>query len=186
MADALGILELSSIARGIATSDAMVKRAPIRILKTHPISPGHHLVVVEGGVAEVEESFHAGRDLADDALIDDLYLPQAHKSLAPLLAGRPASQKPNDAIGIVETRTVCAAVLAADAAAKAAPIALLDLRLGQGLGGKAFFTLTGDLSDVEAAVGAAADILAPHKLLATEIIPAPHSDLHAGLLRGSP
>jgi microcompartment protein CcmL/EutN len=59
---------------------------------------------------------------------------------------------------------------------------LIELQLARGIGGKAFFTLTGSLADVEAAVEAAVGILDAALVQATEIIAAPHDDL-VGKLR---
>ncbi|MCF0230301.1 MAG: BMC domain-containing protein, partial [Parasporobacterium sp.] len=81
-------------------------------------------------------------------------------------------------LGIMETFSLCAAVHAADAAAKASEIELLEVRLGRGLGGKSFITLTGEVAAVEAAVKAA-EALEETKGLMTEsvVIPAPHPDM---------
>lgn len=183
MHPALAILELGSIARGVITSDAAVKRAPVTLLWSRPVSSGKHLVAFAGEVAEVEESLRAAQQVAGDALIDALYLPYADAQLWPLLSGDGDRPAPIDAVGVVETDTVCAAVRAADAAAKTAPVTLLDLRLAVGIGGKAFFTLTGELPDVEAAVDAARGAVAPARILGIEIVPAPHDDLRDRLLR---
>lgn len=179
---ALGVIELSSIARGVQVADAIVKRAPVRILQNHPISPGKFVIVFAGGVAEVDESMEAGIAVAASALVDRLFLAQAHEQLAPLLAGTRSGEPATDAVAIVETVTVASTILAADAAAKAAAVRLLDLRLGQGIGGKGFFTMTGDLESIEAAVGAGRSAIDAGNLLAVEIIPRPHEDLHARLM----
>ena len=52
-----------------------------------------------------------------------------------------------------------------------------ELRLADGLGGKAYFIVTSSLDLVEAAVSAAQRILDPGLLVTTEIIAAPHDDL---------
>jgi microcompartment protein CcmL/EutN len=179
---ALGIIELSSIARGVIVADAMVKRSPVRILQNHPISPGKHLLVVWGGVAEIEEAMAAGLEAAGKALVDQLLLPQAHDQLAPLIAGQEVHRPAPDAVAIVETTTVVATILAADAAAKAAAVTLLDMRLGAGIGGKGYFTMTGDLTDIEAAVQAAQGAIDPDRIVGTEIIARPHEDLQKRLL----
>jgi microcompartment protein CcmL/EutN len=179
--EALGVVELSSIARGVVVADAMVKKAPVTILQSHPTSPGKYVVVVEGGVAEVDEALRAGLAVAQALLVDRLFLPHAHPQLGPLVAGRPASA-PHDSIAIVETFTICAAILAADAAAKAADVTLLDMRLGQGLGGKAFFTMTGDLESIQAAADAGEAVLDKGLLVGVEIIAAPHDDLAQRLM----
>lgn len=178
---ALGIIETESIARGVVCADAMVKKAPVAILQNHPISRGKFITVIAGHVADVEEAMRAGEDAGLHLIVDRLFLPQAHEQLAPLLAGkaRPAAI---GAVGIIETATVVATVLAGDAAAKAARIDLLEMRLGQGIGGKGYLTLTGELHDVEAAMAAGIAAIAPALLVLSEIIPAPHDDLRARLI----
>jgi microcompartment protein CcmL/EutN len=57
-----------------------------------------------------------------------------------------------EALGIVETATVAAVVEAADAGLKGARVELLELRLGDGIGGKGYLLFDGDVADVEAAV----------------------------------
>ncbi len=56
------------------------------------------------------------------------------------------------------------------------------MRLGVGLGGKAFFTMSGQLESIEAAVLAAQAAIEPGLLVGTEIIAAPHDDFQARLL----
>jgi microcompartment protein CcmL/EutN len=82
-----------------------------------------------------------------------------------------------DAIGIVETFSVAAAVLAADRSVKAAEVRLIQMRLARGLGGRAFYVMTGELHQLQAAVSAGATIIHDGMLLTTEIIPRPHPDL---------
>src|SRR5438094_10350399 len=88
-APALGLVELSSIGRGMATCDAMVKRAPVQVLAARPGSPGKYLVLVCGGVAEVGEAMDAGCARAKEALLDRLFLPQADAQLTLALEKEP-------------------------------------------------------------------------------------------------
>ena len=74
-----------------------------------------------------------------------------------------------------------ATVAAADAAVKAARVRITEMQLGRGIGGKAFFTVTGPLAEVEAAVEAAVGVIDAERVNTTEIIPAPHADLAAKL-----
>jgi microcompartment protein CcmL/EutN len=179
---ALGMLELTSIARGVVVADAMAKKAPVELLQSHPISPGKYLVVVAGGVAEVDEAMAAGLAAAGATLVDRLFLPQAHVQIGPLVAGRAAAGGGVDAVAIFETYSATATVLAADAAAKAAAVMLLDMRLGQGLGGKGFFTMTGDLESIEAAVEAGQGAIEGGLLVGVEVIARPHEDLQQRLM----
>jgi microcompartment protein CcmL/EutN len=116
--EALALIELSSIARGHRVADAMLKRAPVGLLRADWVSPGKFLVLVDGGVAAVDEAYRAGLDVAADRIVDKLFLPQAHASLWPALAGEARSGSV-DSLGIVETTTVAATLLAGDAASAA-------------------------------------------------------------------
>src|SRR5262249_50769918 len=166
----------------MVVADAIVKRAPVQLLESHPISPGKYLIVIAGEVADVEEALQAGVAAAAHTLVDRLFLPQAHSQLAPAMTGT-ADPGPLGSIGILETFTVASTVLAADAAAKAAEVRLGEVRVANGLGrqaclgGKAFVVMTGPLDQVEAGVAAGAAAVGHGLLLGSEIIPAPHGDL---------
>jgi len=182
---ALGLLELSSIARGVVAADAMVKRAEVELLASRPVPGQKHLIVAAGGVDEIAFAMRAGRAAAEGALVDHLELALLYPPIWQLL-GEPVHPPdwrggPVGAAAIVETATVCAAVHAADAAGKTAPIALRDMRLAVGISGRAFFTMTGDLADLEAAAAAAREIAAT-RLVALEIIPAPAAELIGRLI----
>ncbi len=178
---ALGLVETSSIARGLVTCDAMVKRAPVELVLARAVSPGKHLVLVTGGVADVEEAMRAGIEAAAHTLVDRLELHQVAPEV--LAALRRESVAPSGAVGIVETFSVAASLLAADAACKAALVTLAELRLADGLGGKAYFVLSGEQADVEAALFAAETAIPSGLLLARELIARPHDDLLAQLRR---
>jgi microcompartment protein CcmL/EutN len=173
---AVGLIETSSIARGLVVADAMVKKAPVALAWARPVTPGKHVVIVAGEVAEVDEAMAEGARIAAQTLIDRLFLPQAHAALLRALhGGRRASGL--SALGIVETFSVAATLAAADAACKAAEVELAELRLADGLGGKAYFVVTSTLDLVEAALAAASRALEPGLLVTTEVIAAPHADL---------
>ena len=72
MEPAIGLIETNSVAAGIQAGDAMVKRAPIRLLEARSICPGKYMVLVSGETAPVEEAMQAGLALAGDAVVDRL------------------------------------------------------------------------------------------------------------------
>jgi microcompartment protein CcmL/EutN len=87
-----------------------------------------------------------------------------------------------DAVGVVETRSVAASIVAADQALKTATVDLLALRIANGLGGKSFFTLTGEVSDIRSSVAAGARSAEERGQLARQVvIPRPHPDLSVHL-----
>jgi microcompartment protein CcmL/EutN len=148
---ALALLEFNSIAAGIAAGDAMIKRSPVERILAGTIQPGHFLVLVTGEVADVTEAVDAGLLVGREALLDRLFLPQVHPGVVEALHGE-SEMAVNEALGIIETATVAAAINAADAGLKGAEVRLIRLRLGDGLGGKGLVLFTGLVSDVTTAV----------------------------------
>jgi microcompartment protein CcmL/EutN len=175
----LGMIEYKSVARGIFSCDAMVKKAAVRILETHPVCPGKYLTIICGDVAEVEEAMKIGLETGKDMVVADLFLPFVHQSVIPALAGT-ASIEAFGSLGIIETFAAATCLQAADIAAKAAAVQLVEIRLANGLGGKGYFVMTGELADVEGSLAAAREFAAQAGMLAAcELIPAPHRDLIA-------
>ena len=184
---ALGVLEIGTIARGVVVADAALKRAPAVLLASRAVSGGKHLVMLEGGVAEVDEAMQAGARAAADLLLDRVQLAAADDQVWPML-GAPvtpldwAGDGDAEAVAIIETRTVCAAIAAADAACKVADVTVRDVRFAVDLAGKAYFTLTGTLDAIEAAADAATDA-AGDRIVGAEVIAQPSPDLRGKLFR---
>ncbi|HEX9100605.1 MAG TPA: BMC domain-containing protein [Polyangia bacterium] len=174
---ALGVVELGSVARGIVVADAMVKKAPVELVFARAVSSGKFVVLVSGAVADVEEASACAIETAQAALVDRLLLPQAADGVLAALRRHAPAVGAADAVGIFETFSVASTLNAADAAAKAAAVEVAELRLADGLGGKAYFIVAGPQADVEAALFAAEHVTATGMLLARELIPRPHEDL---------
>jgi microcompartment protein CcmL/EutN len=183
MADvALGLLEFDSIAIGIAAGDAMVKRAPIESIKAGTVQPGKYLVMVSGEVADVQEAVEAGRTVGASALRDIIFLPNVHRAVVNAIRGeRQAGQ--GEALGIIETRTVATCIGAADAGVKGANVALRELRLADGLGGKAFVLFAGLVADIEAAVDIGSQAIAmSNQIVQKQVIASLHPAMNENLL----
>lgn len=178
---ALAILELESISRGIRVADAVVKKAAIQWVKAEAVSPGKYLLIFSGDIAEVEASFAEGVELSGSVLLDKLFLPHAAPGLLDCLLGH-ISKEWNESLGIVETHSAASAVLAADSALKATDVQLKEMHLATGIGGKGYFTLSGALHQVEAALECAAAALPASLLVATELIQNPHPELRGVVL----
>ena len=176
---ALALLEFSSIAAGIQAADAMVKRAPIDVIKAGTVQPGKYLVLIGGQVADVEESLAAGREVGDAAavLVDIVYLPQVHPEVVAAIGGGRVPQV-TDSLGVIETTTVAAAIHAADAGIKGAEVRLIEVRLADGLGGKGIVLFSGLVADVEAAVEIGVGVLErPDLLVRQVVIPQLHPEM---------
>ena len=166
---ALALLEFSSIAAGIQAADAMVKRAPIDVIKAGTVQPGKYLVLIGGQVADVEESLAAGREVGGATAVDFVYLPQVHPEVVEAIGGGRVPEV-TDALGVVETTTVAAAIHAADAGIKGAEVRLVEVRLADGLGGKGIVLFSGLVADVEAAVEIGVGVLERPELLVRQVV----------------
>ena len=129
----------------------MVKEAEVEVLESSTLSPGRYWILIGGEVAEVRSSHRRGVEVAADALLDQLLIPQLHADVLPAIRGTVRASD-DDAFGVVETLTAASAIVAADRAAKAAGIVVRDVRLANGIGGKGIVVVSGPLSEVQAAV----------------------------------
>ncbi|MDR1266413.1 MAG: BMC domain-containing protein [Propionibacteriaceae bacterium] len=178
----IGLVETTSIARGIETTDAMLKAGAIELAFAKPVCPGKFVVLVHGDVGAVEAALTAGLERAGGVVVNHLLIPRVHPDVIPALnAVRPAPRAA--ALGVAEFFDITSAVVGADAAAKTGRVELIEARLGVGIGGKSFFKLCGDLADVEAAVQAGlAEARRRGVVVASCVIPAPDPALFRELL----
>ncbi|TBR21909.1 BMC domain-containing protein [bacterium] len=177
MKDAIGGVELSSMAKGFETTDAMLKAAAVEILVARTMCPGKYAVVVAGEVADVQAAVEAGVAKAAEAHIDHFVIPHLHPSIFPAISGVAVTGK-LEALGIVETFSVASLIEAADAAAKSASVRLVEIRLAMALGGKAFVSFTGSIADCETAASVAAERAGLRGLLVQRVvIPQPRPEL---------
>ncbi|NMC19371.1 MAG: BMC domain-containing protein [Thermogutta sp.] len=181
---AIGAIELSSVGIGYLVEDAMLKAASVDLLIARTICSGKYLIVVGGGVSQVQSSIQAGLDKATDSVIDHLLIPNVHESVFPALGQSVVLGKDHaGALGVVETFSGTSALAAADAAAKAARVTLFRIHIAMALGGKGLILMTGGVADVRAGVQAAADEARSRGLLVSEgVIPRPATELFADYL----
>ena len=180
--EALGILESNSIAKGIEAADAVLKAADTALLYAKPVCPGKYTILFYGDVAAVSASLDAGAAVIDAHLVDSVVIPRIHPQVIQAISLSTAPDGVN-AVGVMEFFSVTAAVYAADAAAKAADVTLLDVRLGVGIGGKSFAVLTGEVAAVEEAVRCGMAAGEEKGLAVTStVIPSPRKEIFDTLL----
>lgn len=182
MPRAIGMVEFNSIAKGIYAADQMVKTAEVEIATAATTCPGKYIAIVYGDVAAVEDSVRVGERMAEEFFIDSIVIPNVDPGVFPAITG---ATMPNrvQAVGIMESFSLATMIICADQILKAAEIEAIELRLGNGLGGKAYFTFTGDVAAVKAGADAGEAIAKEKGLLVnTEVIPSPSELLVPTLL----
>jgi microcompartment protein CcmL/EutN len=175
---AIAVVEFSDIPTGVVATDAMLKRAPIAVIRSGTITAGRYLTLIGGTPASVDESLRAGLLAGGGAVLDHLFLADVHTQLYEgMLGARRAATA--GSFAVLETETVAANVRAVEHALKGTNVELVEIRLGdQGLAGKGVSILRGELHDVEAAANLAVAALAEAGCdVAIQIVSAPHDRL---------
>jgi microcompartment protein CcmL/EutN len=179
----LGLVETRTIAAGIELADIMVKRAQVELLRAHTICSGRFMILVAGDRASVGEAVAVARETAEKLHASHLLSQVSGSVLAALIHRDREPFNPHDAMAIIECRNVVAGINAADAAVKASGVRLAKLVLGQGINGKSYFILGGELASVEAGAAAAEEILGT-SLLDRAIIPSPDPAVLSAVITG--
>ena len=180
--NAIGLVECKNVSKGIVVTDEMLKSAGISLLSSGAICPGKYVTIVGGELSAIRASVDRAKIVAEDGLIDTFVIGNLGKNVLEAVSGS-IEVKKKRSLGIIETFTAASAIEAVDAAVKSGYVELIEVRLARGMGGKCFVTLTGDVSDVRAAVDAGA-LLASEKgmLINTEVIANPHEELWDSIL----
>ena len=174
--NSIGLIELTSIAAGFQAADAMLKASDVEIMLSRSICSGKYMVMVRGDVA-AQAAVSSGISGCRFSVIDSFVIPNLHEAVFPAIAGQ-CKVEEMDALGIVESFSVASLIEGADAAVKAANVQLIEIRLAMALGGKAFVTMTGNVSAVQAGVDAAAQMVGQKGMLVNKVvIPHPRPEL---------
>ncbi|UCG15908.1 MAG: BMC domain-containing protein [Phycisphaerales bacterium] len=192
MIEAVGIIELTSIGVGFTVQDAMLKAADVRLVLARTLCSGKYIIAVTGRVAEVTASVDRGLTAAPEGVIDHAVIPRIHPAVFKALgqgvelhvpgAGAGGGDVPK-ALGVVETYSGTSVLEAADAAVKAGQVTLFRVHPAMALGGKGYMMMAGSVSDMKAAVGAAAQVVRQKGLLVSAVtIPGPSRELFAEYL----
>jgi len=151
--NAIGFVELNSIAKGYETADAALKTSEIKLLSCQAGCPGKFYFLFKGYTSAVDMALKSALNVGKGAVIDNTIIANVHEDVIKAMS-MTTDVKLEGALGVMEFFSVTAAIYAADAAAKAADVKLVEIRTGYGIGGKSYVTMTGSVSAVNAAVSA--------------------------------
>jgi microcompartment protein CcmL/EutN len=156
------MLQITDVPLGLRALDALVKEAPVDVLAAGTVQCGHYLVAFGGDVEAAQRSFARAKEIAGAATLDSVLLPDAERRIVPAFRDavvRAPERERGDALGVVQTGACPILLGAVDAALKGARVDLVELRVADGLGGKALATFWGELADVEAAIELACGVV---------------------------
>jgi microcompartment protein CcmL/EutN len=170
---AVGLLETASIARGVEALDAMCKAAGVKPETAIAVSKGKYIIIISGPVGEIESSMSKGAEIAGDSVVSKFIIRNIHSGALAAI-NKKVKGAGAEAVGMVETREALSAVFAADAAVKAAFVHVAEVNAGKGIGGKGFFTVTGEVGAVRTAVSAGVKAIGEGAVVARIVIPNAH------------
>ena len=173
----IGVIELKSIPKGVEAADAALKSAGIDMVSAHPSCPGKYEIILTGSISDVTAAVSHVQTRFEGYVIDSSVMGRIDEQVIKALFGTNVGEK-NGSLGLIETFSAASAIKAADIAVKTARVAIYDLRISRGMGGKGIVLLTGDVGDVTAAVEAGARYAIDQATLSSSaVIAAPHKDL---------
>ena len=177
MIQAVGVLELKSIAKGVEAADAALKSAGISLVSAHPACPGKFEIVLTGAIADVTAAVDHVTERFGNTMVDSSVMGRIDERVIAALFGTQSGER-EGSLGLIETFSASSAIKAADIAVKTARVAIYDLRVSRGMGGKGVVMITGDVGDVTAAVEAGAEYAKGVSTLSSyTVIAAPHEEL---------
>ena len=191
---ALAMLQLVDTPRGLRALDAVAKEAPVEVVATGTVQCGHYLIAFRGQPEAVERSFNRAVASVGAAVVDRVVLHDAEPRIVPAFRdGTLRWPAPGDTLGVVQSSTCPTLLAAVEAALKGAYVDLVELRLGDGLGGKALAMLWGAVHDVEAAVDLACSAIgrqiergvAPPDAATTMVIPNADEEVRRSVASGT-
>ena len=150
---ALAMLDIGDVPRGLRALDLLAKEAQVEILAAGTVQAGDYLILFGGQVEPVQRSYERALEVAAGAVRDCMLLPFAEERIAPAVLD--AARRwpcPGDTLGVIQTSRPPTILKAVDAALKGALVDLVELRVAEGLGGKAIATLWGEAGEVEAEI----------------------------------
>ncbi len=179
---ALGMVEYQTVSAGITATDLMIKTSCIEILQSSVVCPGKYITLIAGELSAVNAAVDAAKVQMGDRLTDSFVLGNPHDDIFPAIYGG-ANVENAKALGVLETFSAPAIIVAADTAAKTGDVSLIELRIARGMCGKSYMLLTGDVASVGAAIEAAKQRVGQDGLLLdSSVIPNPDRSLWASIL----
>lgn len=158
MSKAIGMTEYQTVSAGIEAADLMIKTAEVDVIEAQVVCPGKYIIIVTGELSAVKASVDAAARKFGEKQIDSFVLGNPDETIFPAIYGVNEVEN-KKALGVLETFSCAAMIVAADTAAKTADVQLIEMRLARGMCGKSYMLITGEVAAIKAAIeraGAAA------------------------------
>lgn len=144
--EAILIVEFNSIPIGIKTLDIILKKSNVEIYRAGVACPGKYFFIVYGTNEDIN---YCSNQIDKNGKFE--IISGVSKRVIEIL-GKNKTKNIDDAIGIVEFFTISEGVKALDMILKSSSVEAIKLRLGNGIAGKSYFIVSGDISSVTEAM----------------------------------
>ena len=182
MNKAIGMVEYTTVSAGMQAADLIVKTASVEIIEASTVCPGNYMIVFAGNLSAVRASLDACKTQFPVKLIDSFVLGNPHEDILPAINGA-TEVSDVEALGVFETYSAAAAVVAADNTVKTSMVKLIEIRLARGMCGKSYVLITGDIAAVSAAIERAKENAKDSGMyLDSAVIASPAQDLWKNIL----
>ena len=142
MSRAIGMIEFKTTPAGITAADAMVKTSEVEIVEAQTVCPGKYIAIITGDLSAVKAAVDTAVTTYEDKCIDSFVLGNPHESIFPAIYGTTQVEEIS-ALGILETYDAASIIEAAE-----------------GMCGKSYMLLIGEVSAVEASIERAKELVA--------------------------
>jgi len=177
MGKAIGVIEFTSIGKGIESLDGMLKCADVSVLDSRMICIGKYFVVITGEVAAITDSISTGKEIGRDSVLGAMVVPSVAEGVLEKI-NAPIDKNGIQALGILETKDLAHGVYGANAIKKSSSVDLLRVSLSMGLGGKCVVLFTGDVASVQNALDVAVGKIGDDsKIVSAVAVPSPAEGL---------
>ena len=150
---ALAMLDVADVPPALLAVDLLAKEAFVRVHRAGTVQPGRYLILFGGDPEAVRRSMLRASSGAGEALRDAVLLADAEPRILPAITeGALRWPAPGDALGALQHESSPTMLRAVEAALKGAEVELVQLRVADGLGGRAVALVWGLDHDVEAAI----------------------------------
>ena len=154
MGRSLGMIEFRTVSTGIHATDRVLKTANLTLIQGQVVCPGKYIALFEGELSAIVAGVEVAKSVYSENLIGTFVLGNPHESIFPAMYGTTQVNKIK-ALGVFETYDASTCIVAVDVAVKTAQVELIEVRIAKGMCGKSYFTITGDISSVDAAIESA-------------------------------
>ena len=113
MYQAIGVIELKSIAKGIEATDAALKSAGISLVSARPACPGKYEIILTGSISNVTSAVEHVKERFDEKLVDSSIMGRIDEQVITSLFGTAPVEK-KGSLGIIETYSAASIIKAAD------------------------------------------------------------------------